>query len=104
MCRGRQELGQPLSLRPRRSLGSWPSLWVSKVSHSTDMLPSGGGGSSRVRASGTKVCSLREYLERAWVHVHPSAVEAGEPASPSDTEKFLAVMLMWNFPHSRVAQ
>lgn len=38
----------------------------------------GRGVSSTVRASGTKVCSPREYLERAWVHVHPSTVEAGE--------------------------
>lgn len=61
-----------LWLRLWRSLGFWTSLWVS-----TDM-PHGEGGSSTVRASGTEVCNPREYLERAWVHVHPSTVEAGE--------------------------
>lgn len=68
--------------------GSWASLWVSKESHSTDMLHSRGEGwcSSTVRASGTKGWP-EEYLERAWVGVHPSAAEAGEPASPSDTGK-----------------
>lgn len=64
----------------------------------------GGGGVLLLSGPLEQKCSPREYLECAWVGVHPSAVEAGEPASPSDTEKLLAVMLMWNFPHSRVTQ
>lgn len=60
--------------------------------------------SSTVRASGTKVCSPREYLACAWVRVHPGAVEAGERRAHQIWKSSLAVMLMWNFPHSRVAQ
>lgn len=93
---GRQELGQALRLRPRRSLGSWARCGCPKRAIPLTCFIVGGRVVFFYGQPLNQSAARGNTFERAWVGVHPSAARL-EPASPSDTEKFLAVMLMWEF-------